>query len=163
MFRVYTDPSLCPRFLSWTYVSEFFATSSDFLRRGRPIYSKVAHWACSKPPFHVVTTASYQNGHGLRWPYIRASDVVQTKLCQGLGHRLGHRCLDSISVNVPLGWDIGCLLWVPSLMYVMLESLHYWIEYHLDGLAQYCSNSIANALELLQSCAKPSMSYWTLS
>ena len=26
-----------------------------------------------------------------------------------------------------------------------------------DGLAQDCSNSIANALELLQSCAKPSI------
>ena len=28
---------------------------------------------------------------------------------------------------------------------------------HVDGLVQDCSNSIANALELLQSCAKPSM------
>ena len=28
---------------------------------------------------------------------------------------------------------------------------------HVDGLVQYCSNSIANALELLQSCSKPSM------
>ena len=27
---------------------------------------------------------------------------------------------------------------------------------HLDGLVQDCSNSIANALELLQSCTKPS-------
>ena len=30
---------------------------------------------------------------------------------------------------------------------------------HIDGLAQDCSNSIANALELLQFCAKPSISY----
>ena len=28
-------------------------------------------------------------------------------------------------------------------------------KYHFDGLAQDCSNSIANALELLQSCTKP--------
>ena len=28
---------------------------------------------------------------------------------------------------------------------------------HIDGLVQDCSNSIANALELLQSCAKPSI------
>ena len=27
---------------------------------------------------------------------------------------------------------------------------------HTDDLVQDCSNSIANALELLQSCAKPS-------
>ena len=28
-------------------------------------------------------------------------------------------------------------------------------EGHVDGLVQDCSNSIANALELLQSCPKP--------
>ena len=28
---------------------------------------------------------------------------------------------------------------------------------HIEGLAQDCSNSIANALELLQSCTKPSI------
>ena len=29
--------------------------------------------------------------------------------------------------------------------------------YYIDGLAQDCSNSIANALELMQSCTKPSI------
>ena len=29
--------------------------------------------------------------------------------------------------------------------------------YYTDGLVQDCSNSIANALDLLQSCTKPSM------
>ena len=29
--------------------------------------------------------------------------------------------------------------------------------YHIDGLAQDCSNSSALAMELLQSCAKPSI------
>ena len=33
----------------------------------------------------------------------------------------------------------------------------------IDGLVQDCSNSIANALELLQSCAKPSKSRRSLS
>ena len=28
---------------------------------------------------------------------------------------------------------------------------------HIDGLVQDCSNSIANAMELLQSCTKPSI------
>ena len=31
--------------------------------------------------------------------------------------------------------------------------------YHIDGLVQDCSNSIAYALELLQSCTKPSTSW----
>ena len=34
------------------------------------------------------------------------------------------------------------------------------IATHIDGLVQDCSNSIANALELLQSCTKPSTFYW---
>ena len=29
--------------------------------------------------------------------------------------------------------------------------------HHVNGLVQDCSNSIANTLELLQSCTKPSM------
>ena len=33
--------------------------------------------------------------------------------------------------------------------------------YHVDGLVQDCSNSIANALELLQSCTKSSVSHFT--
>ena len=31
------------------------------------------------------------------------------------------------------------------------------IRGYIDGLVQGCSNSIANALELLQSCTKPSI------
>ena len=31
-------------------------------------------------------------------------------------------------------------------------------DHHIDGLVQDCSNSIANALELLQSCTNPSIS-----
>ena len=31
------------------------------------------------------------------------------------------------------------------------------ICYNIDGLVQDCSNSTANALELLQSCTKPSI------
>ena len=37
--------------------------------------------------------------------------------------------------------------------------LSYWqnMAEYIDGLVQDCSNSIANALELLQSCTKPSI------
>ena len=37
----------------------------------------------------------------------------------------------------------------------MCQPVAWWC--HIDGLVQECSNSIANALELLQSCTKPSM------
>ena len=35
--------------------------------------------------------------------------------------------------------------------------IYCWRHTYIDGLVQDCSNSIANALELLQSCAKPSI------
>ena len=36
--------------------------------------------------------------------------------------------------------------------------LHHWdLTKYLNGLVQDCSNSTANALELLQSCTKPSI------
>ena len=34
-----------------------------------------------------------------------------------------------------------------------------WLDQYGDGLVQDCSNSIANALELLQSCTEPSMDF----
>ena len=47
MFRVYTDPSPCPRFLSRMSVSEHVATCSDFLGHGRPSLSEVVQYAYS--------------------------------------------------------------------------------------------------------------------
>ena len=38
-----------------------------------------------------------------------------------------------------------------------VNSLNILTKHHIDGLAEDCSNSIANALELLQSCTKPSI------
>ena len=45
-------------------------------------------------------------------------------------------------------------------MYCILNPVYY----HIDGLVQDCSNSIANTLQLLQSCTKPSIygTYWTM-
>ena len=68
MFRVYTDPSPCPRLLSRTSVSKLVATCSNFLGHGRPSSSGVVQCACSKPPVHVVTTAGYQ-----KWPLPRVT------------------------------------------------------------------------------------------
>ena len=40
------------------------------------------------------------------------------------------------------------------------QNLRPWYDWlYIDGLVQDCCNSIANALELLQSCTKPSI-YW---
>ena len=62
MFRVYTYPSPCPRFVSHMSVSELVAPCGDFVGRGRPSSSEVVQYACSKPPVHVVAAvwASYQ-------------------------------------------------------------------------------------------------------
>ena len=37
--------------------------------------------------------------------------------------------------------------------------IQWWLIIHIDGLSQCCGNSIANALELQQSCTKPSIWY----
>ena len=36
---------------------------------------------------------------------------------------------------------------------------HKYVHLHIDGLVQDCSNSTANAVELMQSYTKPSMKY----
>ena len=52
------------------------------------------------------------------------------------------------------GW---CCTMIISLLEIAFWTWNYsWIK-HINGLVQDCSNSIANALELLQSCSKPSI------
>ena len=53
-FRVNTYPSLCPRFLSRTSVSELVATCNNFLGCKRLNSSQVVQCACSKPPVRLV-------------------------------------------------------------------------------------------------------------
>ena len=43
-----------------------------------------------------------------------------------------------------------------------LRAIMIIVKYYIDGLAQDCDNSSAKALELPQSCAKPSMSKFTV-
>ena len=58
--------------------------------------------------------------------------------------------MNEISRDLSLGWL--------SDVYPILHT-RTTVEYMpIDGLVQDCSNSIANTLELLQSCTKPSMS-----
>ena len=70
-----------------------------------------------------------------------------------------HKVLDSRYIIPPVWhqaitwtsadlWSVGTL--TPNCCEIV-------IKIHIDGLLQDCSNSIANALELLQSCTKPSM------
>ena len=52
----------------------------------------------------------------------------------------------------------------PKLYHSSPLNWHGWLKSllqqdNIDGLVQDCSNSIANALELLQSCTKPSILY----
>ena len=50
---------------------------------------------------------------------------------------------------------IQCVIEILRYFY-LYENIELELE-HIDGLVQNCSNSIANALKLLQSCAKPSI------
>ena len=48
----------------------------------------------------------------------------------------------TLQSRLPMNWSYHCL------------ALSHW---YIDGLVQDCSNSIANAMEFLQSCTKPSV------
>ena len=49
--------------------------------------------------------------------------------------------------------------WVqPAVIVIWAFSVYVYVT-NLDGLVQYCSNSIANALEILECCIKPAI-YW---
>ena len=50
-----------------------------------------------------------------------------------------------------------CYFICKLLKFVLIGSSSNINETYIDGLVQDCSNSIANALELLQSCTKPSI------
>ena len=51
----------------------------------------------------------------------------------------------------------------PEEVSLLIGKLVHDYEDDIDGLTQNCSNSIANALELLQSCTKPSILYSLVS
>ena len=66
-----------------------------------------------------------------------------------------------------VNWTLGKLtsmtmilntkLYIPEMHLKMLSAnVGHFLQGSIDGLVQDCSNSIANALELLQSCTKPS-------
>ena len=64
-------------------------------------------------------------------------------------------------------FDAVCLYFLPFI-YTDAQCLIdlFWYKVasdHIDGFVQYCSNSIANAMELLQSCTKPSNRYCFLN
>ena len=44
-----------------------------------------------------------------------------------------------------------------AIIWTIHNLFHYLLRFHIDRLVQDCSNSIASALELLQSCTKPSI------
>ena len=46
---------------------------------------------------------------------------------------------------------------IPRLCARLTLRIKFWIKHYIAGLVQDCSNSIANTLELLQSCTEPSI------
>ena len=66
---------------------------------------------------------------------------------------LPHQCRDSHYKNRSLSWLFNLYNENP---YSWKDSLY--LKHWMDGLVQDCSISIANALEILQSCTKPSES-----
>ena len=81
---------------------------------------------------------------------------------------------DKIRPVPPIIWDPhpppSHLIWLPNPIWLRWDFCHdiwkkkgFWWSLHVDGLVQDCSNSSVLAMELLQSCTKPSMLYFTLN
>ena len=56
-------------------------------------------------------------------------------------------------------YDKAILIFILACRLILITVSHTCslFEYDIDGLAQDCSNSIANVLDLLQSCTEPSI------
>ena len=65
-------------------------------------------------------------------------------------------CESSFWTLMKCHWTLCCPSQIPSAQQPQTDG--FLLNYHIDGLVQDSSNSSALALELLQSCAKPSIS-----
>ena len=125
MFRVYTDPSPCPRLLSLTL---HVAISSDADVRVRPrlcnAHAQSHPFTWSLPRAIIMSMASDPS-----------LGCIVKKLSQGLRHWLGHGCSDSVSVNTPLTWDH--LKFIMGILVSMKEHLCSEYRSRLDCGAVY--------------------------
>ena len=104
--------------------------------------------------------------------HFRCSDLASERIMiaitmtsherQGVSNRRQLDCLlktcsfdNKENINAPYYWPLDSPRKGP-VMWTAFPRRH-----HVDGLVQNCRNSIANALELLQSCTKPSMWMFT--
>ena len=127
---------------------------------------------CCSSVTYVSNWAEWRDVLKSLWAVLKRERIVYWVLIpKGILRRIRRACL----------W-IGCLaiyqgvagkgaLWCLTLpshsiqvyMYViaanvqLFRDMYVFCEQHFDGLVQDCSNSFANALELLQSCTKPSI------
>ena len=63
--------------------------------------------------------------------------------------------LQSNAVSHWLGANLESALWDHIMLYKETEIGYKQLPFHIDGLVQDCSNSTANAKELLSPCTKP--------
>ena len=109
----------------------------------------------------VGSTYSYPRLVGYSHSYHSMHRFYNTKLlltdCK-LGSGEGFKWYKSSTTIEYSSWTI-CLNWTNDACFIY--NINVWK--HVDGLTQDCSNSIGNALELLQSCTKPLMWYFECS
>ena len=103
--------------------------------------------------------------------WCQTGDIIYTNDCLVYWCMNASFCLDELNTltrttlfaTTPfLCWftDKNCyygqasLLWIFDRKIIVLQEI--WLN-NIDGLVQDCSNSIANAMELLQSCTKPAI------
>ena len=98
----------------------------------------------------------YTIGNKFQWSLIRNTNIpiqenaFENNVCENVVHFVSARCVKRKLSCIHPG---SCF----PRHHTAYDRVCYKRLVHLDFLVQDCSNSIANALELLQSCTKPSI------
>ena len=113
-----------------------------------------AMWCC-------YSTMSYpqisHNRHTIACPWGQDIDGLMQERCNSIANTLELH----LSCTNPLIWGLCCELEVWSMCYVG-NFIAVTEPDHIDGLVQDCSISSVLAMEILQSCTKPSIYFHTI-
>ena len=118
----------------------------------------------TEPMMVVLPSESCVTGSQWVNPYISGTARVHPEHCccwwlgaKAPGHQYPH-CWLNIHYIGPVPYSNTALIRNNIRKWNYILEIFFWkIPSYFDGLGQDCSNSIANALELLQSCTKPSI------
>ena len=146
-----------------SHIINIIITKSRLLLPNHKVYINWSFIAWKQSQVVANKIMTYWNIH----PQIYFSEI---DLHQQWCFNLNHNCNTTRHVYIKINhssdryslWNCSCLysIYLPDILH-QNKCWHHWIlksysiKLYIDGLVQDCSNSIANTLELLQTCTEP--------